>query len=403
MLNVTVGFVNRFRTSPFQLEADEREYYEIARSIISGAVKFSPRRSLGFPAIESGILKLTGDFLMLQTVIVSIYSLAAPLLFLLVRKLTSDMRMAWLSAGILMFWPPAVYYGTSMYSETVALPLFLISLVLLPVGSRIRSVGPHPALLSLSSGACLGATTHVRPMYLMFLPMLLGIMLIEEVRPAVALRRFALVISGFSLIIAPWSILMTNRYHHLIVVTSNGGETLAGGLNPQLLKMGRNREILLRDRKSWVGPGKWLPIETTGYLTDGENGMTYDQKDALLKSRTLNWAEHYPKQAAYLELSKLRYLWGFSSFNDSDLFQTLFGAVPTMLLLIGSMFLWFKMPILRWQYPRLWLLPIFVSGIALISWGSWRFRQVGDVGLIAMCVIGTFILVDRRQSSALLR
>ena len=32
----------------------------------------------------------------------------------------------------------------------------------------------------------------------------------------------------------------------------------------------------------------------------------------------------------------------------------------------------------------MWTLPLFVSLAAVISWGSWRFRQPGDLGLILL-------------------
>ena len=395
VLNIAIGLMFRFRTSPFQLEADEREYYDIARSILSGALELTPRRSLGFPLIEAGVRALTDNFIVLQSAIVAIYSLAAPLLYLLVRKLTGDARVAVASAATLVLWPPAIYYGISLYSEAVALPLLLLSLVVLPVGSRIGTLTARGEVLAFVAGICLGVTTHVRPMYLLFLPVLLLIMLIEEYRPTVAIKRFALAVAGFALVIAPWSVVMSKRYHHVILVTSNGGETLSGGLTPELLKMGGSRQIQLPDRTTWVGPGKWLPLEANGYLTRADRGLTYDQTDALLKARAIEWAERHPAQATYLEVSKLRYLWGFSSFRDNDVYQTLFGAIPTIILLCGSIGLLVTSPTLRRRYPRLWLLPLFVSAVALISWGSWRFRQVGDVGLIALWVIGVFQIADR--------
>ena len=33
------------------------------------------------------------------------------------------------------------------------------------------------------------------------------------------------------------------------------------------------------------------------------------------------------------------------------------------------------------KLSRFWFLPLFVSSVALISWGSWRFREPGDLGL----------------------
>ena len=390
LIDLAVGFIFRFRTSPFALEADEREYYEIARSMLSGQSVFTPRRSLGFPLLEAAIQHVTDNFLALQFAVVAIYALSSPLLFLLIRRLTHDARLAVLSAVALMVWPPALYYGVSLYSEAVALPLLLLTLVVLPIGSRLGTAPARSNMLAFVSGICLALTTHVRPMYQLFLPVVLLIVLFEERRVATALKRFALIAAGFCLLIAPWSILMSSRYHHVIVVTSNGGETLAGGLTPELLKMADHKRIQLADRTSWVGPGKWLTLEHNGYLTKAELALPYDQADALLKARALHWASGHPIEAGYLELSKLRYLWGLSSFSDNDAYQTLFGAIPTIILLCATIICWFTSPVLRSRYPRLWLLPLFVSGVALISWGSWRFRQVGDVGMLAFCVIAIF-------------
>ncbi|MDB5577992.1 MAG: hypothetical protein JWR80_3168 [Bradyrhizobium sp.] len=396
-IDLLVGLIFRFRASPWALEADEREYYEIARNMLSGTVALTPRRSLGFPLLESALQYVTGNFVVLQCAIAAIYALSVPLLFVLARRLTEDVRVATASAVALMLWPPALYYGVSLYSEAVALPLLLLTLVVLPIGSRLATVQVRAGLPAFASGICLALTTHVRPMYLLFLPVILLIILLEERRIDVAIKRFALVVAGFGLLIAPWSIYMSMRYHHVIIVTSNGGETLAGGLSPQLLKMTGNQQIRLRDRTSWVGPGKWLTLEGNGYLSKAEQALPYDQMDGLLKARTLQWAESHPADAAYLEFSKLRYLWGFSSFADNDVNQTIFGAIPTIILLCASIACWLMIPQLRWRYPRLWLLPLFVSGVALISWGSWRFRQAGDAGLLAFCVIGIFLLLDRRR------
>ena len=399
-IDLLVGLIFRFRTSPFALEADEREYYEIARGMLAGTVELTPRRSLGFPVLEAAFQQVTGNFIVLQCAIAAIYALSAPLLFLLVRRLTNDMRVATASAVALMLWPPALYYGISLYSEAVALPLLLLTLVVLPVGSRLGTAPVHSGVLAFASGACLALTTHVRPMYLLFLPVVLLIVVLEERRIPIAIKRFGLIVAGFGLLIAPWSIFMSTRYHHVIVVTSNGGETLAGGLTPQLLKMQGNHQIRLNDRATWVGPGKWLPLQSNGYLSGAELGLPYDEMDALLKARTVQWAKDHPADAAYLEFSKLRYMWGLSAPADNDANQTIFGAVPTIILLCASIACWLMIPQMRVRYPRLWLLPLFVSGVALISWGSWRFRQAGDAGLLAFCVIGVFMLLESRRHQA---
>ena len=220
LLNVFVGLLFRFRSSPLQLEADEREYYEIAQSIYAGTFELSPRRSLGFPVIEACVLAFTDNFVVLQLVVTAMYSLAPPLLFLLVRKLTKDVRSALVSALALTMWPPALYFGVSLYSEAVALPLLLLTLVVLPVGRRLAPAETTDTIVAFVAGVCLALTTHVRPMYLLFLPVILLVILLEEGRITTAIKRFALVAAGFVFIIAPWSICMSLKYHHMIVVTS---------------------------------------------------------------------------------------------------------------------------------------------------------------------------------------
>ena len=395
VIDLVIGCAFRFRRSPFALEADEREYFTMAQDILSGALQITPRRTLGFPLIETIPKLFTDNFIVLQSFITTIYALSAPLLFVLVQQLTSDRRIAMTSALALMLWPPALYYGISLYSEAVAMPMILLFLILLPKGSRICAPPAHRAAMAVVSGMILALATHVRPMYLLFLPVTLIIVLWEEQRLDRAIARFALVLAGFALFVAPWSIFMSTRFHHTILVTSNGGETLSGGLNPELLKIRDFRPIKLADRTAWVGPGKWLPIADNGYLTDADRGLSYEQMDALLKARTIRWVEDHPADAAYLEFNKLRYMWGFGSFDDTSPLQTWAGAVPTILVLFAALASWLAMPSLRGRYARLWLLPLFVSGVALVSWGSWRFRQVGDAGLIALCAIALFAHLDR--------
>jgi hypothetical protein len=50
-------------------------------------------------------------------------------------------------------------------------------------------------------------------------------------------------------------------------------------------------------------------------------------------------------------------------------------------------------PELAVRYVRLLVLPVFVSCVAMISWGSWRFRLPGDVGLIAFCTTATVKII----------
>lgn len=389
-LIVLIGFglAEHFRPDPHSLEADEREYFDITSGIISGHWAISPRRTLGFPTLMAG-MRLFGDsFVGLQISMTAFYALSVPALFTLVRRLSNASLPAVLAALFLMFWPTAVFYGTSLYSETAALPVFLASLTLLPAGSRVLGGGRPQLILASFSGLVLGVAAHIRPMYLLFLPVLFLILLLEERRTRVALLRFMAVLAGFLVVVLPWSIAVTGRFHEPILLSANGGETLAGGLTPRLLQPDGEYDIKVSGRTAWVGAGKWLPIEENGYLSRSELSLPYAKKDPLLKQRVMAWIEANKALAAELELSKLAYMWGIYPMMRNGLAQMLLGNLPILFLFAFCLVLLIRQPANWGRYARLWTLTLFVSGVALISWGSWRFRQPADAGLLAFAAIG---------------
>jgi hypothetical protein len=67
--------------------------------------------------------------------------------------------------------------------------------------------------------------------------------------------------------------------------------------------------------------------------------------------------------------------------------QVILGNLPIIicLLLAAAALIRFRRH-LR-ELSRFWLLPVFVTLVAVISWGSWRFRQPGDVGLIVLAAL----------------
>lgn len=387
-----VGLTVRFRAGVAMLEADEAEYIGLSHEIMRGIWNISPRRTLAFPAMLAGVRSAWDQLLVLQIVVTAVFALSAPALFALVRRITQSTAIAAVSALAFSLWPPAIYYGTSLYSETLALPIFLAALALLPPGSRVGVAAPLRGAWrsALYAGLMLGVAAHVRPMYLLFLPVLLLIVLIEERRPAVALRRFLIALAGFAIVVLPWSAYMSHRYDRTIVLTANGGETLAGGLTPRLLAPAGHYSIDVGHRTAWVGPGKWLPIYENGYLSAEEQTRPYAQTDAMLQKRAVAWVFAHPAQAAFIELRKLSYMWGIYPFMENGTQQWLFGNLPMMLVMLLSFIFLLTRHDARIKLARLWMLALFVSGVALISWGSWRFRQPADAGLLSFVVCNLF-------------
>ena len=385
---------------PAWLEADEREYYDLSGAILAGKAELTARRTLGFPLALAAIRRLHDDLTFLQGVIVALYALSSPLLALVARRIGGSV-LAGIGAGLaLAVWPPAVYYGTSLYSETLALPVFLAALALLPPGSRLGLRSRRPMLAAIACGAVLGIATHVRPMYLLFTPFVALIVLVEEAPLRRAIGRVALVAAGYCAVVLPWSAMMTARFHHPILVTSNGGETLSGGLNPVLLRPEGNGTLASMPRTTWYGPGKWLPLGQNGFLSEADQRLPYDRQDALLRARTSAWIAAHPGDAARLELAKIGYMWGVVGAGRNGIDQLLFGNLPTIALLIASIALLVAARgDDRRRLVRLWIVPLFVTAVALISWGSWRFRQPADAALLGFCSI---CVVERwgRRSAA---
>lgn len=389
---LTFGFLFRYRTDLALLEADEVEYYDMASRLLDGTLTLDARRTLGFPLFLAAARLLGGGMLTPQIVATCLFALAPPILFLLVRKVSGSDLSGLLAGIVLATWPPSLYYGTSLYSESIALPLFLGSLLLLPVGER-----PGDWKRAILAGALLGCTTHVRPMYLLFLPFLVAILLVEDLPPKRILARLSAALLGFALVILPWSITLSTRFGHVIPVSANGGETLAGSLNPTLA----GTAPVFREgggRTFWTGPGKWIPIGETGYLSPEEARLPYDRVDALLRERSWQWIRTHPRDAIHIELCKLGYLWGVYGITLNGRMQILTGNVPTILLLAAGLLAFLAWPGGRRPCVRLWILPIFVSGVALISWGSWRFRHPADAGLIGFVAAALPFLLARLRA-----
>ena len=385
-IGIAAGYARRLSDFDF----DEIEYWRMASQIMDGSFNLLPRRTAAYPLILATIRLISQNLIIIQIIVTSVFALSAPLLFLVIRRLSGSPATGAIAGLVFAVWPPTTYFGASLYSETAALPAFLLALWLIPLGDRVAD-RPTPLgwRAAFIAGILLALTTQIRSMYLLFVPFALLAVLVEERRWRIACARAVLLFAGFTLTTLPWSIYMTARFHHPIIVTANGGETLAGGLSPRLLHGLPVNRLTLPDRSTWVGPGKWLPLNQNGYLSVREQQiLPYDQQDALLRQRAVAWASGHPWDALYIESCKIGYMWGVYRIDDNGFGQLLLGSIPIVGLLIAVLVALARRPQLAWTTPRLWVVPLFVSLVALISWGSWRFREPADAALIGMAAMG---------------
>ncbi len=395
IVNIGFGLAVGFAGNLADLEADEAEYVGLATNLLDGHIVLDGRRTLGFPFLLSLLMRVSPNLGWLQVATSLIYSVSIPLFFILVRRHSGDQRIGMIAAVLLLLWPPALFYGNSLYSESAAMPFLVLLLLTLPSASAPTN---RNLVLMLLAGVTVAILTHLRPMYLLAVPVVLLAIAIEGKNLRQSLLNMAAVCMAFLAVMLPWSFTVSRAIDRPVLATASAGETMAGGLNPKLVEYEGNSFIKLTDRDAWVGPGKWVDPIQTGFVTDQETQLPYAQLSKLLSERCLAWVSANPVTAAYLEIRKLAYMWGIYPGPANGMKQFVMGNVPIVALLLWAAICIWKSPTSVKRHARFLLLPVFVSGVALISWGSWRFRLPGDVGLIVFCTISSFEIYRAKLS-----
>ena len=393
-LALVVGYGFSYRSAVETLDYDEWEYWQLSTSLLNGAFDDPGRRTLGYPALLAALRLIGDDIRFVQPAVSALASAAPPLLAVALLRIGAGRLAAFLAGVALAFWPPHLFLAASLYSEALALPVLLLLLAFLPKGERARTAS---FTLWLGCGILLGLLAHIRTMYQLFLPVVLVILLLEGVPWKRAVAGWSMVVAGFLLAVLPWSFYVSGKTGAPVLLTANGGETLAGGLTPKLFELERPRVIRLENRASWTGPGKWVPANETGYLTPVEVKLPYAERDRLLRQRAMEWIADNPGDAAHLTMRKLAYQWGIYPFSNQSTLQIMAGNLPILALVALTFASLALQPAARAIGARFYLMPLFVIGIAIISWGSWRFRPPADAAMLAIvAVAGTAWLQHMR-------
>jgi 4-amino-4-deoxy-L-arabinose transferase-like glycosyltransferase len=367
------------------LEDDELEYWGLATNVLHGSLEQHPsRRTLPFPAVIAAARAVAGDrYLPVQVLVTVVVSLSPLLLYGVIRRQLGSERVARLAAVGVAVWPPFVRYGATLYSDSLGVLALLLVLLAWPSPEDVIGVA-FGWRRWLGAGALLALCVHVKPLYLVFVPLAAALATMTERGTRRRAAAPSLLVAGCVLAMAPWSAYMTVREGRFILVSANDGETLAGGLNPALLAMREPLRSATPDQRAvWTGPGKWLRPEATGYLSPEERALPYARQSELLSARVVAWVRTHPVDAAYLTGRKLLYMWGVHPFWNGAA-QTLLGNLPLLPLVVMAALGW-RNGRRRWPALRSFAaLPLLSSLVACISWGSWRFRMAADLGLIVL-------------------
>lgn len=392
---LVTGVSFAFRSGVAALDYDEWEYWQLSTGLLAGTFDDPGRRTLAYPTLLAMLRLIREDYAFVQAIVTALAATAPPLLTWAMLRLGAARLAAVLSGLGLAVWPPHVFLATSFYSEAVTLPVFLLFLGLLPRRDQAAAARWGRWLLC---GILLGVTAHIRTMYQLFVPVVLLILLFDGWPWREAIGRWLLVVLGFLAVVLPWSFYVSSKLGAPVLLTANGGETLAGGFTPALYRH-EGRTLHMETRSTWVGPGKWLPAAETGYLSVRETALPYPEQDLLLRERTLQWLIANPQDAFHITIRKLALQWGFYPLDRNGPMHLLMGSIPSMILLVLFLATLILSPAGRRLGARFWLMPLFVAGIAVISWGSWRFRHPADAAMIAVVVAGLTAWVVQRLTA----
>jgi dolichyl-phosphate-mannose--protein O-mannosyl transferase len=98
------------------------------------------RRPVGYVSFLALIQLITlGNFAALQLANAAVFSLTAPIMYLLVRRVVENSLVAAVTGLAVIHWPSFIYYERTLYSETATLPLFTLYLTLIPRGSILTT------------------------------------------------------------------------------------------------------------------------------------------------------------------------------------------------------------------------------------------------------------------------
>jgi len=384
-------------TSIANLDFDEQEYWNIATRLMDSEIDtLHGLRTMGFPLVLAAARSIIGDrYQSVQIVVTLIFSLSAPFFYRFMRRETGNELAGLLAGFCVACWPSFIWYAITLYSETVAIPAFVAYLWLAPPRGQEQSAPSRP-IRWLLAGLMLAFCLHVRPMFLIYTPVAGARALFNGCGIRSGVRHLILLGIGCAVAVLPWSFYISREQGKPIILCANDGRTIGGSLTPRLFELDGQVRKTPGDREYRVAPGKWLDMNETGYLTPEETKLPVAAKSQIVMDRAMTWSKANPGAALYLTVRKVMLIWGIYPFWNG-LVQTLFGNVPVLMLIGLSLVTVVRFRQYLPELSSLWTLPIFSTGVAVLTSGSWRFRMPGDLGLIGLAVLvplGTAVLSE---------
>lgn len=385
IISLVILFFYMMPTTYDNLDVDETYYYNQALKLKENNYTLNPYRPFGYPLFLASVLTVaSGHFQFAKILIILISALRAPFLYVLAKQITGNITISTLSALMIAVWPPIAFYSATFYTESISSIFFIAFFICLP---RTR----QGWLAWILAGILLAMLIFIHPMFTILLPFVFAIQFFER-----TLSKFWLLLLSCLAALSPWTAAISKHEGNFVFVSLNTADSLAGGLNEKIYSEEPELSFAPNGRATWKGPGMWIP--DFGYITPEERkNLTASEVNDLLYKRVWEWIKSNPGKAFYLEFLKLMVLWGFYPFLWQLKAHMLFGNIPAIVLLLVSLLAVWKWRNYYRELARLWMMPIFVSCVALISVGSWRYRFPADEMMIILCVMYIYSLFSSKQ------
>jgi len=375
------------------IAGDAEGYWDLARHLARGedfAIYDPPRyveRMPGFPFVMALGMKVFGESVLgMRILLACVGTGACWLVYVLGRELV-DQSTGLIACFLAAISPAFVGFSVLLLSETLFALALLASLIAFAklvkndeaAGDTLdtRALGQ-----TLLTGLLCGAATLVRPTWLLMAPALAVLFLFFARNRKRLLSRFALVIAGLSLALAPWTIRNWRVTGHFVPTTLWMGPSLYDGMSPTA-----------------TGVSNMKFIEADGWYR-GPDFSEYEA-DRHYRRAAVAFAREHPGRACVLGLKKL---WRFCNpFPNADQF----GDWATWLL-VGL----FELPVLLlaaigfWQMrhvPCTWLLAagplLYFALVHTVFIGSLRYRLPVEYALLVLSAVGARWLMTKFTAS----
>jgi 4-amino-4-deoxy-L-arabinose transferase-like glycosyltransferase len=355
--------------------------------------QLTARRMPGFPLLLSWIFfffgtKISIALLFQCLLLTGIFGVS----YLLAQEIFSE-KIARAGLLLMLFWPNMKFYGCSyLGADTLAVLLFLVFIFCLIKGEK---AGTSWKWLTMGT-VCFGSAVYAKPEFLIFMPFAC----IWIFRHYCARLRAALVVPIIIiLMLAPWTIRNFLIFDKFIPTTTGAGAALAGSYNPGTISN---------------NPGGWDQVKIESSHAGGNVNDEFYEDQTLKKYALENIKQLNTAQAGKIVFWKFLRLWApvqrllreqAGMINLKSVLMDPLVILRNPYFFINIVFTVLFLPIyfLFWMQlfrsfrsfrkkELLIYLFLFVNLLAVVAWGSLRFRFVFEPIII---IFGCSLLFDR--------